>query len=67
MSKKNINELNMASRFIGDFFDGLQRGTADRIIKKAADKGLPKEFTDRMEKIRKEKADIDALLKRYSK
>jgi|TARA_B110000977_G_C10672933_1_gene336392 hypothetical protein len=67
MAKKNINELNMASRFIGDFFDGLQRGTADRIIKKAADKGLPKEFTDRMEKIRKEKADIDALLKRYSK
>tara|TARA_B110000503_G_C7005370_1_gene353342 strand:- start:658 stop:861 length:204 start_codon:yes stop_codon:yes gene_type:complete len=67
MAKKNINELNMASRFIGDFFDGLQTGTADRIIKKAADKGLPKEFTDRMEKIRKEKADIDALLKRYSK
>jgi hypothetical protein len=67
MSKKKINELNMASRFIGDFFDGLKKGTADRMIKKASDRGLPKEFTDKMEKIRKEKADIDALIKKYSK
>jgi len=67
MSKKKINELNLASRFIGDFFDGLQRGTADRLIKKAAERGVPKEFTDRMEKIRKETAEIDALIIKHSK
>jgi hypothetical protein len=67
MSKKKINELNLASRFIGDFFDGLQRGTADRLIKKAAERGIPKELTDRIEKINKQKAEIDALMKKYSK
>lgn len=67
MSKKEINELNMVSRFIGDFFDGLQKGTANRIIKQASDRGLPKSFTDKMEKIRKEKAELDDLIKKYSK
>lgn len=65
--KEKINELNMVSKFIGDFFDGLQKGTADRIIKQAADRGLPKSFTDKLENIRKEKAELDALIKKYSK
>ena len=67
MSKDNINELNLVSRFIGDFFDGLQKGTADRIIKKAEQRGMPKSFTDKMEKIRKETAELDALIAKYSK
>lgn len=67
MSKDNINELNLVSRFIGDFFDGLQKGTADRIIKKAEQRGMPKSFIDKMEKIRKETAELDALIAKYSK
>jgi hypothetical protein len=35
MSKDKLTELNMISRFIGDFFDGLQSGTADRLLRKA--------------------------------
>ena len=66
MSKNNINELNMVSRFIGDFFDGLSKGTADRMIKKAASKGLPKDLVNKMAKIEKERKELDAILKKYS-
>ena len=41
MSKNKLNELNMVSRFIGDFFDGISKGTADRLIKKAKQRGFP--------------------------
>lgn len=67
MSKNNINELNMVSRFIGDFFDGLSKGTADRMIKKAASKGLPKDLVNKMAKIEKERRELDAIIKKYSK
>ena len=67
MSKKEINELNMVSRFIGDFFDGLQSGTANRLIKKAADRGLPKDLVNQMDKIEKERQKLDNIIKKYSK
>lgn len=66
MSKKNINELNLVSRFVGDFFDGLSKGTADRMIKKAASKGLPKDLVTKMAKIEKERKELDAIIKKYS-
>ena len=66
MSKKNINELNLVSRFVGDFFDGLSKGTADRMIKKAASKGLPKDLVSKMAKIEKERKELDAIIKKYS-
>lgn len=65
MSKKPINELNIVSRFIGDFFDGISSGTADRIISNAKQRGLPKELTDRMEKIQKEKELLVKGMKKY--
>ena len=65
MSKKPINELNVVSRFIGDFFDGISSGTADRIISNAKQRGLPKELTDRMEKIQKEKELLVKGMKKY--
>lgn len=67
MSKKNINELNLVSRFVGDFFDGISKGTADRIIKKAASKGLPKDLVNKMAKIEKERQELDKIIKKYSK
>jgi hypothetical protein len=66
MSKKNINELNLVSRFVGDFFDGLSKGTADRIIRKGASKGLPKDLVNKMAKIEKERQELDAIIKKYS-
>lgn len=64
MSKKNINELNMVSRFIGDFFDGISKGTADRLIKKAKQRGFPPEVQRQMDKVNKES---EALIKQLDK
>jgi len=54
MSKNKLNEVNMVSRFIGDFFDGISRGTADRLLKKAKKRGMPPEILKGMEKIKKD-------------
>lgn len=67
MSKDKINELNLVSKFIGDFFDGLSQGTADRLIKKASERGLPKDLVDQMEKIEKERQNLNKIIKKYSK
>jgi len=67
MSKKKINELNMVSRFIGDFFDGITRGTSDRLLKKAKQKGFPDEITKRLSKIIKDKDELDKIIRKYDK
>tara|TARA_B100000925_G_scaffold279839_1_gene250001 strand:- start:1441 stop:1653 length:213 start_codon:yes stop_codon:yes gene_type:complete len=67
MSKKDLNELNMVSRFVGDFFDGLSKGTADRIIKKAKQKGFPPEVQKQMEKLKKDSDDLDKIIRKYQK
>ena len=59
--------MNFLSKFIGKTIDNIGKQTRDRMLKKAAERGLPKEFTDRMEKIRKETAEIDALIIKHSK
>lgn len=67
MSKKKINELNMVSRFIGDFFDGISQGTADRLLKKAKQRGMPPEILKGMEKIKKDSDALDKLIAKYDK
>ena len=67
MSKKNLNELNLVSRFVGDFFDGLSKGTADRIIKKAKQRGFPPEVQKQMEKLKKDSDDLDKIIRKYQK
>ena len=69
MSKKNTNEglFSTARKFSDAFFNGLQKNTQDKFIQRAKKAGTPKALTDKMEKIRKEKAEIDALIKKYSK
>lgn len=67
MSKKDLNELNMVSRFVGDFFDGLSKGTADRIIKKAKQRGFPPEVQKQMEKLKKDSDDLDKIIRKYQK
>lgn len=65
MSKNNINELNMVSRFIGDFFDGVSKGTADRIIKKAKQRGFPPELQKQMDKVNKESEELIKQLAKH--
>jgi|TARA_B100001057_G_scaffold396822_1_gene406750 hypothetical protein len=69
MSKKNTNEglFSTARKFSDAFFNGLQKNTQDKFIQRAKKAGTPKALTDKMEKIRKEKAELDALIKKYSK
>ena len=67
MSKKNINELNIVSRFMGDFFQGLSKGTSDRLLKKAKKRGFPDEITKQLSKIIKDKEDLEKIIKKYDK
>jgi len=66
MSKNKINE-NMLSRFFGDVFDNLRDGTADRIIRKVKQKGLPKDIVNHLEKLKKDRDEFEKKLKAYEK
>lgn len=67
MSKDKVNELNMVSRFIGDFFDGIKSNTTKRFLAKARKDGIPKPILDKMSKIDKETKELDAIIAKYSK
>jgi hypothetical protein len=67
MSKNKINELNLVSRFIGDFFDGLSKGTSDRILQRAKERGFPSEVQKQMEKIKKDSEDLEKIIRKYQK
>ena len=66
MSKNKINE-NMLSRFIEDVFDNLRDGTADRIIKKVKQKGLPKDLVNHLEKLQKDSEALAKSIEKYNK
>jgi|TARA_B110000908_G_C10112063_1_gene383531 hypothetical protein len=67
MAKKEkiINEG--VSKFISAFFDGISRNTTTRFLKQAEAKGMPKQVLDKLESIKKESDELDALIKKYSK
>ena len=69
MAKKVINEglFGAAKKFSDAFFDGLKNNAADRVLQTAKKQGVPKEVTDLLDKIKKEKEELDALLQRISK
>ena len=69
MSKEKINEgiFGAAKRFSDAFFDGLSRNATNKMIDKAKKQGAPKELTDIMAKIEKDKKELDAILNRISK
>lgn len=64
MSKKNTNEglFGAAKKFSDAFFDGLQKNTADKVIKKAHSAKMDKKVVDTMKRIEKEKKQLDRLL-----
>jgi hypothetical protein len=69
MSKKETNEglFDAASQFTNAFFNGISKNTSDRILKKAKQRGLPKDIIDSMERIEKEKDELYAKLKKANK
>lgn len=69
MAKKVINEglFGAAKKFSDAFFDGLKNNAADRVLQTAKKQGVPKEVTDLLDKIKKEKEELDAILQRISK
>jgi hypothetical protein len=68
-TKQKTNEgiFGAAKKFSDAFFDGLKNNAADRVLQKAKQQGVPKEVTDLMDKIKKEKEELDAILQRISK
>ena len=61
--KKTTNEglFSMQEKFSDAFFNGLQKNTQHKFIQKnlfCKNFGTPKELTDKMEKIRKEKEEL---------
>ena len=69
MSKQKTNEglFSASKRFSDAFFDGLSKNASDRMLAKAKKAGVPKELTDIMAKIQKDKNELDSMLDRIAK
>ena len=69
MSKQKTNEglFSASKRFSDAFFDGLSKNASDRMMDKAKKAGVPKELTDIMAKIQKDKNELDSMLDRIAK
>lgn len=65
--KVNESVFGAAKKFSDAFFDGLKNNAADRVLQKAKQQGVPKEALDLMDKIKKEKEELDTILQRISK
>ena len=65
MSKKPINEVNLA-KFMGNFFQNMQRDTQDRFINQAKKKGMPKPIVTKLKKVESEIAELEKLIKDFS-
>lgn len=57
----------MVSRFIGDVFDNLKDGTADRFIRKLKSKKFPKDIVNHLEKLKKDSDEFEKKLKAFQK
>lgn len=68
MKKKRTNEnvFDAAKRLSDAFFDGLKKNTADRILAKAKSAGMPDEVVKTMDRIRKDKEELDQLLQKIA-
>lgn len=65
MSKKQINEgvFGAVKMFSDAFFDGLKKNNSERILTKARARGIPAEVINQLEKIQKEKNELDRIFK----
>lgn len=69
MRKKKLNEglFSAAKKFSDSFFDGLAKNTSKQMLDKAKKAGAPKELTDVMNKLQKDKEELDSILDRIAK
>jgi hypothetical protein len=69
MPKQKTNEglFSASKRFSDAFFDGLSKNASNRMMNKAKKAGVPKELTDIMAKIQKDKDELDSMLDRIAK
>lgn len=69
MSNDKVNEglFGAAKKFSDAFFDGLKNNATNRMLSKAKQSGMPSKVIQKMAKLQKEKNELDALIKKYSK
>jgi hypothetical protein len=65
--KKLQNEglFGAAKKFSDAFFDGLKNNAVDSILTKARAVRMDREAIEKMEKIKREKEELDAILAKY--
>ena len=61
-NKKSINELSAASRWVDSFFDALKTNTTNRMLAKAKQVNMDPKIISQLEKIQKEKDELDKLM-----
>ena len=64
MSKEKVNEglFGAAKKFSDAFFDGLKRNQADSVLKQARKARMDREVIQRMEKLKRDKEELDKIL-----
>jgi hypothetical protein len=67
--KKTINEglFGAAKKFSDAFFDGLKNNAVDSVISQAKKARMEKDVIEKMEKIKKDKEELDAILSKIPK
>jgi hypothetical protein len=67
--KETINEglFGAAKKFSDAFFDGLKNNAVDNVINQAKKSIMEKDAIEKMEKIKKEKEELDKILARIPK
>jgi hypothetical protein len=56
-----------AKRFSDAFFDALKANAVDSLLKKAEKAGMERDAIEKMEKIKREKEELDKILSRIPK
>ena len=70
MSNKEIQQEGLfgtAKKISDAFFDGLKNNTINSFLARAEEKGMETPIITQMRKLEKEKKELEALLKKYSK
>jgi hypothetical protein len=67
--KETINEglFGAAKKFSDAFFDGLKNNAVDNVINQAKKARMEKDAIEKMEKIKREKEELDKILARIPK
>lgn len=69
MSKEKTNEgiFGAAKKFSDAFFDGLKNNATKSMLSKAEKQGVPVPIIQKMKDLQKEKDELDAIIRKYSK